>query len=419
MITTIYPKSLKGNIGAPPSKSITHRALIAASLSKGWSKIENVLESQDILATSGAMVDFGATINRHDTWVDIFSKGQLQQPKHPVNCRESGSTLRFLAPFGALVEDPVVFNGDGKLKTRPMDDYFKIFEEKHVRFAYNEGLPLVVEGQLTAGNYSVKGNVSSQFISGLMLSLPLVEGDSEIIVTTPLESKGYTDLTIDVLSHFGVKIDRVNDQHYRIKGNQKYKRADFRVEGDYSQAAFWIVAGLIGSVVQIDGLNMDSVQGDKKIIDIVKSMNGKIQVEGQRVIAKRSETFGTVIDGSQCPDLIPILTVLAAVSNGKTEIINASRLRLKESDRLKAIASELNKLGAQIIENEDGLTIFGHEHLEGGIVDSWNDHRIAMSLAIASIRCKEMVTITNSHAIEKSYPHFFEDFKKLGGIIIE
>lgn len=419
MKTTINPKSLKGSIKAPPSKSITHRALIAASLSEGWSKIENVLVSQDILATSGAMVDFGATINRHDTWVDIFSKGTLKQPSHPINCRESGSTLRFLAPFGALVKEPVVFNGEGKLKTRPMDDYFKIFEEQQVRFAYNEGLPLVVDGKLTAGKYKVKGNVSSQFISGLMLSLPLVEGDSEIIVTTPLESKGYTDLTIDVLNHFGVKIDRVDEQHYKIKGNQKYIRADFAIEGDYSQAAFWIVAGLIGGHIQIDGLNMDSVQGDMKIIDIVKSMNGKVLVEGKSIIAERSETVGTTIDGSQCPDLIPILTVLAALSNGKTKIINASRLRLKESDRLKAIATELNKLGAQIIEEEDGLTIFGREHLSGGVVDSWNDHRIAMSLAIASIRCKESVTITNSHAIEKSYPHFFEDFRKLGGIIIE
>ena len=419
MKVTIKPKGLKGIVSVPPSKSISHRAIISASLASGKSRISNIIFSEDIEATCSAMEMFGTSMVKNGNSVDIISKGKIKSPTRTIDCRESGSTLRFLVPFGGIVDEPVVFNGKGKLKTRPMDPYFNIFDEQNIRYTYDGGLPLMVEGQIKPGKFTLRGDVSSQFITGLMFVLPFLDGDSEIIITSPLESKGYIDLTIDVLDKFNVKIINNDHKSYYIEGNQKYSPSDMKIEGDYSQAAFWIVAGLIGGNNELKGLNINSKQGDSEIIDIVKRMNGKIEAKEERVVVSRSETKGTIIDAAQCPDIIPVLTVLAALSDGKTEIINASRLRIKESDRLKAIATELNKLGAQIIEEPEGLVIYGREHLSGGVVDSWNDHRIAMSLAIASIRCTDKVVITNSQAIEKSYPNFFEDFKKLGGNISE
>lgn len=416
MKVTIKPNTLNGQVNIPPSKSMSHRAIIAAALSEGHSVIENLLFSQDIKATCDAMQNFGIHINKYDNKIDVFSDGRVKAPVHPVDCHESGSTLRFLVPFGAIVDEPVVFEGRGKLTTRPLTPYFNIFDEQSIRYDYRNELPLVVEGELKPGKFEIPGDISSQFITGLMYVLPLLDGDSEIKITSPLESKGYIDLTLDVLNDFNINVENDNHEVYRIKGNQKYMSKDYRVEGDYSQAAFWIVAGLIGDQICLKDLKINSLQGDKEVIDIVKRMNGDLQIEKDRVTVFKSKTKGTVIDGSQCPDIIPVMTVLAALSEGRTEIINASRLRIKESDRLAAISTELNKLGADIKETEDGLIINGKSELEGGaIVDSWNDHRIAMSLAIASIRCKNEIVITGSQAIEKSYPNFFDDFAKLGG----
>jgi 3-phosphoshikimate 1-carboxyvinyltransferase len=204
-----------------------------------------------------------------------------------------------------------------------------------------------------------------------------------------------------------------------IRGNQSYKATNYRVEGDFSQAAFWLVGGILGKEIICTDLNMESLQGDRVILDIINEMGGSLALENSTIKASKSHTKGITVDASQCPDLVPALTVLAALSDGETRIINATRLRIKESDRLKAISSELNKLGADVKETEDGLIINGKESLTGGTVESWNDHRIAMSLAIASIRCKEPVIIRNSDAVKKSYPYFWEDFKKLGGKVNE
>lgn len=415
MKVTIEPKILNGEVSIPPSKSMSHRAIIAAALSNGHSKINNLIFSQDIDATCDAMQNFGIHINKYCDRVDVFSKGKIVTPTHKVNCHESGSTLRFLIPFGAMVDEPVVFDGKGKLKTRPLTPYFDIFNEQSIRYDYRDSLPLVVEGNLKPGRFVIPGDISSQFITGLLFVLPLLDGDSEIEISSPLESKGYIDLTLEVLKEFGIEVENNDHEVYRIKGNQKYDSKEYRVEGDYSQAAFWIVAGLIGGEVCLKDLNINSKQGDKEVVDIVTRMEGLLELENNSITAKRSETKGTIIDASQCPDIIPVLTVLAALSEGRTEIINASRLRIKESDRLKAISTELNKLGAHVEEKEEGLVIYGKTELEGGVVDGWNDHRIVMSLAIASIRCKNPVTITGSSAIKKSYPTFFEDFAKLGG----
>lgn len=414
----INPSELSGEVKIPSSKSICHRSVICAGLSEGISNIDNVIFSEDIEATCEGMKALGAKIEKYNDHLKIEGIREFISKNLSIYCGESGSTLRFLIPIGAVVGEEITFKGIGKLVERPLQPYYDIFDDYKIKYENIEGkLPLTIKGKLKPGKYFIRGDVSSQFISGLLFSLPILKGDSKIIVTTRLESKPYVDLTIDMLKNFSIDIYNKDYREFIIKGNQKYIKSNYRVEGDFSQAAFWLTAGIIGKDVICSGLNMDSLQGDKVILDIIKSMGGKISIEEDKVKAIYSKTKGTVIDVSQCPDLVPILAVLASLSEGTTEIINAARLRIKESDRLKAISGELNKIGADIEEKEEGLIIRGKKALNGGVVDSWNDHRIAMALAIASIRCKEPVIIKKPLSIKKSYPNFWEDFTALGGNI--
>ena len=420
----IKPSTLRGQITIPPSKSMSHRAIICASLSQGVSRIENIILSDDILATLEAMKSFGVGVSISELDANgicnltIIGREKLQLINDEIDCKESGSTLRFLIPMAGLFNRRGTYVGRGKLVERPLDTYYEIFKEEGIFYANNKGkLPLSIEGQLKAASFRMKGNISSQFITGLLFVLPLLEGDSKIIITTDLESKGYVDLTIDMLKRFSIEVENKDYREFYIKGNQKYRAINYTVEGDFSQAAFFIVAGLLGGEIDCKGLNMDSLQGDKVILDIVRNMGGDIFIDNNSIKTKQSNTRAMTIDVAQCPDLVPILAVLGALSQGTTEIINAGRLRIKESDRLKAISTELRKLGAYIKELDNGLEIEGKEELTGGVVSSWNDHRIAMALAIASIKCKSPIKIENSGAVEKSYPNFWEDFAKIGGIV--
>ncbi|WZL73189.1 3-phosphoshikimate 1-carboxyvinyltransferase [Clostridiaceae bacterium 35-E11] len=415
----ITPSQLHGNIDIPPSKSLSHRAIIAAGLSKGVSKIENIIFSDDMIATIEGMKSFGVEVETEGNTLTIKGQGSINVVNKEIHCNESGSTLRFLIPMSLLTKETVSFQGKGRLKERPLDPYFEIFEKQEIAYAYDQKLPLTVKGSLKPDHFQLKGDISSQFITGLLFTLPLLDGDSKITITTDLESKGYVDLTLDILNKFSVQVENREYKEFIIKGKQTYIPANYRVEGDFSQAAFWIVAGILGGEIECTDLNIDSFQGDKVIVSLVEKMQGKVIKGADKIKITTSKTRGITIDASQCPDIVPILTVLAACSEGKTEIINASRLRIKESDRLKAISTELNKLGADVLEEKDGLVIHGKKMLKGGIVDSWNDHRIAMALAVASIKCTEPVIITNSDAVKKSYPNFFEDFKKLGGKVDE
>lgn len=419
----IEPCNLNGKIEIPPSKSMSHRAVICASLSEDKTKIQNVIFSKDIIATCEAMKSLGANIDCIKEKKEIYIKGRnkLQLINNVIDCNESGSTIRFLIPIALTQNNKVTFKGKGKLVERPLDVYYKIFEEKGIEYKNSKGkLPLEVKGPLTAGTFKVRGDVSSQFITGLLFSLPLLDKDSKIIITTTLESKGYVDLTLEMLNRFNIKIENKDYKEFYIKGNQKYSSKDYKVEGDFSQAAFFLVAGLFGGDLTCSNIHKDSLQGDKAILKIIKDMGGDIDIEKDKVKVFKSQTKGTEIDVSQCPDLVPVLSVLGALSKGKTKIVNAKRLRIKECDRLKAMATELKKIGADIEELEDGLIIKGKEILEGGKeVDSWNDHRIAMALAIASIKCEKSIFIKNSDAVKKSYPNFWDDFKMLGGKVYE
>ncbi|KEI02391.1 3-phosphoshikimate 1-carboxyvinyltransferase [Clostridium botulinum] len=426
---TIIPSELSGDINIPPSKSLAHRAIISAGLSEGVSNIENIIFSEDIKATIRGMKSFGIEIqdisekkqdNFNRKTLKIIGRDRLVLKNSEIDCSESGSTLRFLIPISLRTGNKVKFTGKGKLVSRPLDVYYNIFENQKIKYKTSNGkLPIFIEGVLKSGEFYVKGNISSQFITGLMYTLPFLNGDSKVIVTTELESKGYVDLTIDILKKFGIKIENKNYKEFFIKGNQKSITNNYRVQGDFSQGAFWIVAGILGSNIKILDLDINSLQGDRVIIDIVKNMGANIKINENYIETKKSKTKGTIIDASECPDLVPILSVLGSLSTGTTKIINAERLRIKECDRLKAMATELKKIGADIEELEDGLLIKGREYLKGGTVDSWNDHRIAMSMAIASIKCREPITIKNSEAVNKSYPDFWGDFKKVGGNIHE
>lgn len=423
----ITPSVLRGTVNIPSSKSMCHRAIFCAAFSDGISNIKNVLMSKDITATCKAMESIGAKIkykkideNRNYYNLRIQGKHNLKLVHDTINCEESGSTLRFLIPILALLDQKATVTGKGRLVSRPLNTYYDIFDEQRIYYANKYGeLPLTIQGKLTPGEFKLQGDVSSQFISGLLFALPMLEGDSKIIITTPLESKPYVNMTLEMLKRFGIEILTEDKQIYYIKGNQEYIAADYVVEGDYSQGAFWLVAGILGGDIYSNDLKTDSVQGDKVIIDIIDKMGGDIEKLLLGYKTKLSQTSGITIDASQCPDLVPILSVLGAVSNGNTEIINAKRLRIKESDRLDAITQVLTILGADIVQYTDGLIIKGKEMLQGGTVDSFNDHRIAMAAAVASIKCEDKVIITNSSSVEKSYPDFWIDFANLGGKINE
>ena len=425
----ITPNSLKGEVVIPSSKSIGHREIICSGLASGKSIVDNISISKDIEATIEGLKSFGAKINEIPSKFQgrcAFSiegtDGKINLKNKIIDCRESGSTLRFLIPLGILSNEKIIFTGSGKLVERPLDPYFEIFDEKGIEykiFSDKINLPLEINGKLKSGVYSLVGNISSQFISGLLFALPLCEGDSVIEITTKLESESYINLTLDALKKYGIEIINENHKRYIIKGNQKYKNIETSVEGDYSQGAFWLVAGALSENIKSIGLGFGSIQGDQKIVDILKKMNVNLKISENEIISMESKSRGTIIDGSDCPDIIPILTVLASVSEGVTKIINSERLRYKECDRLTAIATELNKIGADIEELSDGLIINGKKSLKGGEVSCWNDHRIAMSLAIASIKCNEKLILRGTECVEKSYPEFWKDFVSLGGKIEE
>ena len=422
----IKPSTLNGTIEIPPSKSYSHRAVIAAALAEGGkkSKINNLKFSVDITTTTYIMENWGAEISRGESSLEIVGNDGKVVPKDKyVQCNESGSTIRFLIPIGLTNENELIFDGKGKLVDRPLDSYYRVFDKQGIFYKNENGkLPLTVNGKLKAGNYEIDGNISSQFITGLLYALPLLDGDSKLTINRNLESKGYIDLTLEILKLAGIEIVNNNYKSFDIRGNQIYKPFDYTVEGDYSQVAFWIVAGIISAnrdnEVKCLHVNKNSLQGDREIIEIVERMGANLEIFEDYVIVKPSKTKGTVIDISQCPDIAPILTVLAALSEGETRIINGERLRIKESDRITSIKTELNKLGANVTEEGDSLIIQGVQGFTGGVtVSAWNDHRIAMSLAVASSRCEKEIVLEEAESVRKSYPHFWDDFVKMGGEI--
>lgn len=401
----IYPKKLHGSITPPPSKSQAHRLLIGAALGAGSCTVENIAFSQDIMATIGAMAELGASFET-DTpnAVRVHGMGGRCTAKLPrLDCGESGSTLRFLIPIALAAAGSGVFTGRGRLMERPQKPYFDLFDEKGIAYSLENGV-LTVEGTLPAGEYALRGDVSSQFFTGLLYALPLLTGDSVIRSTTALESRSYISMTLDALEKCGIEVT-VDGDSFSVKGGQTYTLTDCAVEADWSQAGFWYAALGVGNDIEITGMNPYSVQGDMKIVPYYLKM---------------LQSGDVTLDVSDCPDLVPPLAVQAALrgAGNTTYITNAARLRIKESDRLTAVSTVLNALGAEIEELPDGLVIHGKDGLAGGVtVDSFNDHRIAMMTAVAATRCAGPVTLLGADCVKKSYPNFWEDYEKLGGEI--
>ncbi len=388
MNLTIMPALLSGTVAPPPSKSQAHRYLIAAALAGEGSVIKNLADSQDIQATRWCMKTMMTSCRR----IAEF------------NCLESGSTLRFLIPIALALRGGGRFTGHGRLMERPQQPYFDLFDERGIRYELKNGF-LTVEGQLTPGAFRLPGNVSSQFVTGLLYALPLLAGDSRIVLTTDLESRSYVDMTLEALSAFGVTAAWEDSRTLAVPGGQSYIPATVRVEGDWSQAAFWFAAISLGSRLEIEGLQQLSAQGDRVIRDHFVRLTPPGDVD---------------IDLSGCPDLAPPLAAMAVLRRGDTRLLNAGRLRLKESDRLTSITAALGALGASIEEQPDSLIVHGVETLAGGCtVDCWNDHRIAMMTAVAATRCEKPVALLGAECVAKSYPDFWRDYQMLGGEIRE
>ena len=412
MEVRIEPTKLCGSIVPPPSKSRAHRLIIAAALSDGECTISNVAFSQDILATLDAMKQLGAQWEQcSDSTIRVKGLGSgapiLKADGLPhMDCGESGSTLRFLIPIALAVAGGGVFTGRGRLMERPQKPYFDLFDAHGITYSQENGV-LTVRGRLDGGMYALPGDVSSQFFTGLLYALSLSEGSSMISSTTALESRSYIDMTIDALGNFGIAVDEIHGEYpaFLIRGGQKFTTCDCSVEADWSQAGFYYAAKGIGNDLNITGMNENSPQGDKQIVPYHRMMLSAGEVE---------------LDVSDCPDLVPPLAVQAALrgEGNITRITNAARLRIKESDRLTAVTTVLNALGARVEELADGLVIYGTDELEGGVtVDPFNDHRIAMMTAMAATRCRKAVTVENAECVRKSYPDFWEDYVALGGSI--
>ncbi len=427
-----------GQIKIPPSKSMAHRALICAALAHGTSVVSGIITSDDMHATMRALRALGAKIEYNDkTCVAIVtgapqSKTSVNFAKinSPVDCGESGSTLRFLIPILSLTNGPVSFVCHGKLASRPQNVYKNIFNRQgHV---FNQsGNTIYIENAINSGEYIIDGSISSQFISGLLFTLPLLKQDSKIIITKPFESKSYVNLTIQAMSDFGVEVTWVDEYTICIKGNQYYKSCDYTVEGDSSQAAFWAVlaacSNVKGTKIQLTGLKHATLQGDDVIFNILKQCGAKIDdtrdIDGTLTVYESSDNLTcTIADIANCPDLGPILCILGLFCNGKTHITNAARLRIKESDRIFAMESEIKKLGGQICSDENNIYVTGTKMFTAcKHLASHGDHRIVMALSVACLcafnknkQANFICTIENAQDINKSYPTFFEHLKSIG-----
>ena len=400
MDITIMPSKLSGKLSIPASKSCAHRALICAALADGKSVISGVSMSKDIEATIASMTALGAEFEVNGSEI-IVNGITSPSEKAVIDCCESGSTLRFVIPIAAALGTDAEFIGRGRLPQRPINIFIRELGSKGVNFL-TETMPYKTTGKLCGGTYSIEGDVSSQFVTGLLFALPLLEEDSEIVLTSHLESRPYVDITVDMLRKYGIVVEE-SESFYRIKGGQKYTPHDEKIEGDYSQAAFFFVANALGSDVELENLNVESVQGDKRILDIISQTSSNGSIGSFRA------------DCSDIPDLVPILAVLAAFGSGESVIYNAQRLRIKESDRLETTAAMLNNLGGDVQVKADGLIIRPTGKMHGGTVESFGDHRIVMAAAIAATAVDGEVVIKGAEAVEKSYPDFINDYKMLGG----
>lgn len=401
-----------GCVSIPASKSLSHRALLAASLAEGTSRIRCLGDSRDITATMSALEHFGVRFAQSGSVTEVTGVPRPVYDGGVVDCGESGSTLRFLIPIAAMQDREVVFTGHGRLMDRPQTVYEEIFGSRGLLFE-RRGAFLHVGGPLTDGCYTVDGNVSSQFITGLLYALPLAGAESTVTIRPPFESESYVRLTMDVLEKAGIEVRR-DGMTFRVRGS--YRPCELKVTGDDSQMAFFAAAALLrGTPVEVRNADHDSRQGDHVILDHIRAFGGGVQEteDGYRFLP--GHLHAARIDLGDCPDLGPMLFALAAMAEGETVFTHCARLRIKESDRIACMEEELRKLGCRIRSSEDTVYVTGTDAPAGGVhLDGHNDHRIVMALSVLSSIAAEPVTIHGAEAVAKSYPGFFKDLAAAG-----
>ncbi len=417
MNVTLQPSVLCGALPAIPSKSHAHRLIVCAALSDSPCRVVCPVTSRDIEATADCMRALGADIERTADGYDVVPIRLAQKKTEAVlECGESGSTLRFLLPVCAALGIKARFNMKGRLPDRPLSPLYGILEQNGITLTAQGTNPLCMEGKLTAREFFVAANVSSQFISGLLFASPLIGDGCRIHLTTRPESTGYIDMTVACMRAFGISVEESEQdglRSYEVRGEYRTLERVIHAEGDWSNAAFWLCAGAIGSApVAVTGLSGGSLQPDKAVIDILRRFGAQIEVSEDKYVVSPASLEGCAIDVKNTPDLVPALCIVAACAMGKTEITGGARLRLKESDRIASVCGMINALGGEAEPTEDGMIIHG-TGITGGRVNSHNDHRIAMAAAIACAASAEDITIEDAESTEKSYPAFFEDMKKI------
>lgn len=412
MKAIVQPGRLAGEMQAIPSKSQAHRLLIAAALAQGETRIFCPEVSDDIKRTAACLQSLCADISYA---AGVFTVRPRAPEKAAVlDCGESGSTYRFLMPVCAALGGRFTFLLRGRLPHRPMDALFEVLEAQRISVSGKGSPEVSIEGRLCGPRFEVAGNVSSQFISGLLLAAPLLDSGAEIILTTPLSSSAYVEITMEALRRFGISAARQGDAFIVEEGS--YRAAgEVQVEGDWSGAAFFLCAAAAGkSNVRMTGLDLHSTQGDRRILDFLRAFGAEVSEEEGAVTVRGDELGGTVIDIDETPDLAPCLVLLGLAARGETRLVNIARLRAKESDRAAAITQTLQALGADILLEKDAIIIRGKAPLTGGVCSAQGDHRIAMMAACAAAVSKGPVSITGAQAVSKSYPRFFEHLEALG-----
>ena len=420
MDMTFFSAPLMGTIAAPASKSEAHRRMICAGLTKGATTLTGFMDSDDMAATGRCLKALGAQVTQGEDTLAITGQAKKIAKLPVLDCGESGSTLRFFVPIALAMTKGGVFRMHGRLGQRPMDVYQDLFVPRGVRWRMGVGCDgaaeLTVRGELEAGHYVLPGNVSSQFVSGLLFALPLLEEDSTLTVQPPVESAGYIRMTVEALQQSGVKLEELAPFSWRIAGNQNYQARDGHLSGDYSQAAVLLCAGALGHQVTVSHLARETTQGDRAVLAHLAALGAQVTENADGITVRAEKLRGAELDMSGCPDIAPILALVCQLAEGESRLTGCGRLRLKECDRLAATVESLNLLGGNARAEGDTIVIQGVKALKGGVkLPNYNDHRMVMLGMIAASVAQEPVEVNGVEALNKSWPEFVNVYQNLGG----
>ena len=415
-----YPVQLSGSVAAPASKSEAHRRMICAGLAAGESVLDGFMESEDMKATRNCLQALGAAVTVNGDRLTIRGCEEKRPGQPVMDCGESGSTLRFFVPVAMTRAGGGVFRMHGRLGSRPMDIYRDLFVPQGTRWNLGIGADGVAElhvsGRMVPGDYQLPGNVSSQFVSGLLFALPMLEADSTLTVLPPVESAGYIRMTIRALEEDGIRIEERGPWSWAIPGNQRYHGGSGRLHGDYSQAAVLLCAAALGNPITVTGLSRETTQGDRAVLKCLRALGASVTEDADGITVRAERLRGTELDLHDCPDIAPMLALVCQLAEGESLLNGCGRLRLKECDRLTATADLLNALGGNVRVEKDAMRITGVSGLRGGVaVDTCADHRMVMLASIAALRCDAPITVNHVETLAKSWPDYLRVYRALGG----